>query len=401
MKILVLNAGSSSQKSCLFDFSSSPKPSLLPHPLWEATIDWNDNGLLKVKANGIRFNCHLSLDDRTSGIKTMLETMITGDTKVIDNFQNIDVVGHRVVHGGTKYSQAIVIDQQVKNTIKELIPLAPNHNPAHLEGIEAIENILGEVTQIAVFDTAFHSTIPDVAKIYPIPYQFYEKGIQRYGFHGISHEYVAHRTAEILTQPLENLNLITCHLGNGCSITAVKGGKSVNTSMGFTPLEGVMMGSRSGSIDPAILIHLMDEYNFDSKSLNQLLNKESGLLGISGISSDLRPILEANASGNPHAQLAVNMYVFRIQQVISSLLPSLGVLSALVFTAGVGENSSFIREKVCEGFGFLGLKLDTTKNNQSLKEENIALSDSTVKILVVPTQEDSAIALQCQQIMNR
>lgn len=398
MKILVLNAGSSSQKSCLYNLNPANNPEQPPAPLWEASIDWtvsSEYGLLKVEANGQKVKINLPADDRPEGIKTMLETIVTGETQVLEQLKEINIVGHRVVHGGREYSQATLITPEVKETIRRLIPLAPSHNPAHLEGINAIEDILGDIPQVAVFDTAFHTTIPDYAKIYPIPYQYYEQGIQRYGFHGISHEYVAQHTAQILGQPLEELNLITCHLGNGCSITAVKDGKSINTSMGFTPLEGVMMGTRSGSIDPAILIYLIKEFGYDGDKLNQILNKESGLSGVSGISSDLRAILTAIEEGNTQAQLAFDIYIHRIQAVIASMLPMLGKLDALVFTAGVGENAVLVRERVCQGLGFLGLKLDTGKNNQGCREENIATVDSTVKVLVVQTQEDWAIAKQC------
>lgn len=401
MKVLVLNAGSSSQKSCLYDLNPETKYESAPFPVWEATIDWTVNlghTLLKVQSNGHKYEISLPEQNRLTGIKTMLDTIVNGETKVLDSLRDIDVVGHRVVHGGTEYSQATVITPDVKATIKKLIPLAPNHNPAHLEGIESIENILGDIPQVAVFDTAFHATIPLHVKMYPLNHEFYHQGIQKYGFHGISHEYVAHRSAEILQKPLESLNLITCHWGNGCSITAVKGGKSVNTSMGFTPLEGVMMGTRCGSIDPAIVIHFLREYGYDGAKINQILNKESGLLGISEISSDLRTILEAMSQNNSKATLAVEMYIFRLQSAIASMLPSLGSLDGLVFTAGVGENSAFIREKVCEGLAFLGLRLDKEKNNQSLKEVNIATADSQASILIVPTHEDWAIAQKCLAI---
>ncbi|AFZ53806.1 acetate kinase [Cyanobacterium aponinum] len=403
MKVLVLNAGSSSQKSCLYDLDSRGKKPNFVSPIWEATIDWTLNlghTLLKVKSNGQEYSTYLSDHNRLESIKTMLKTMVEGETKVLEHLSDIDVVGHRVVHGGTKYSQATLINSEVKATIEKLIPLAPNHNPAHLEGIESVENILGDIPQVAVFDTAFHTNIPLYAKIYPLNHEFYKRGIQRYGFHGISHEYVSQRTSEILQQPLKNLNLVTCHLGNGCSITAVKNGQSVNTTMGFTPLEGVMMGTRCGSIDPAIVIHLMTEYGYDGEKINHILNKESGLWGMSEISSDLRTILKAKSENNPKAILAIEMYIFRLQEAIASMLPSLGSLDALVFTAGVGENSAFIREKVCQGLGFLGLKLDLEKNSQSLFNENIATADSNSKILIIPTKEDWAIASQCFQLME-
>ncbi|MBD2395245.1 acetate kinase [Cyanobacterium aponinum AL20118] len=403
MKVLVLNAGSSSQKSCLYDLDSRGKKPNFVSPIWEATIDWTLNlghTLLKVKSNGQEYSTYLSDHNRLESIKTMLKTMVEGETKVLEHLSDIDVVGHRVVHGGTKYSQATLINSEVKATIEKLIPLAPNHNPAHLEGIESVENILGDIPQVAVFDTAFHTNMPLYAKIYPLNHEFYKRGIQRYGFHGISHEYVSQRTSEILQQPLKNLNLVTCHLGNGCSITAVKNGQSVNTTMGFTPLEGVMMGTRCGSIDPAIVIHLMTEYGYDGEKINHILNKESGLWGMSEISSDLRTILKAKSENNPKAILAIEMYIFRLQEAIASMLPSLGSLDALVFTAGVGENSAFIREKVCQGLGFLGLKLDLEKNSQSLFNENIATADSNSKILIIPTKEDWAIASQCFQLME-
>jgi acetate kinase len=403
MKILVLNAGSSSQKSCLYEIYSLENLTNPPKPLWEATIDWTVNsqyGLLKIEANEKKVTLELPVNNRQTGIKTMLNTLIEGETKVLEKLTDISVVGHRVVHGGSKYSEATLITRGVKATIEELIPLAPNHNPAHLEGINSIEEINKKIPQVAIFDTAFHTTIPDYAKIYPIPYQYYEEGIQRYGFHGISHEYVSQRTAEILNQPLGSLKIIICHLGNGCSITAIKDGKSINTSMGFTPLEGVMMGSRSGSIDPAILTYFMRKYGYDSDKIDGILNKQSGLVGISGISADLRTVLTTMEEGDIKAKLAVDIYIHRIQEVISSMLPCLGALDALVFTAGVGENSAIIREKICQKFSFLDLKLDNEKNNQSCRDKNIAADDSQVKILVVHTQEDWAIAKQCYKIVN-
>ena len=395
MKILVLNAGSSSQKSCLYDFTSTTNLEQPSTPLWEASIDWtfsSEYGLLKVEAKGYKQEIKLSANDHLVGINAMLETLVTGKTKVLEQLTDIDLVGHRVVHGGREYSQATIITAKVKQTISELSPLAPNHNPAHLQGIEAIEHILGDIKQVAVFDTAFHTSIPLYAKIYPIPYEWYDKGIQRYGFHGISHEYVSQRTAQILGQPLTEMNLLTCHLGNGCSITAIKEGKSINTSMGFTPLEGVMMGTRSGSIDPAILIYLMQEYDYDARQLNQMLNKKSGLLGISGLSADLRNILASRENGDTKAQLAFDIYIHRLRSSIGAMMASLGGLDALVFTAGVGENAAIVREKACEKFTFLGVQLDRDKNNTRPVNEDIATPDSQVRVLVIHTEEDWTIA---------
>ena len=404
MKILVLNAGSSSQKSCLYNLLEPDEGYILamdpPQPIWEAMIDWTaqeGQGLLSVKANGITKNIQLSNGDRLAGITTMLNTLQTGDTQVLERLQEIDRVGHRVVHGGSYYSEATQITPAVKAVIQQLIPLAPTHNPAHLEGIEAIEKILGTVPQIAVFDTAFHTTIPPAAAFYPIPQACTDMGIYRYGFHGTSHKFCAQQTARILNRSLMDVKIITCHIGNGASLTAIKNGLSIDTTMGFTPLEGLMMGSRSGSIDPAILIYLMQEKGFTAEQLNHLLNKESGLKGVSGLSTDLRVILEAIKNGNEQTELALEMYIHRFRACVGQMLASLGGLEVLVFTAGVGENSAIVREKVCEGFTFLGVKLDLEKNAQSPLNEDIAAPDSTVRVLVIHTEEDWAIAQECWQ----
>ncbi len=403
MKILVLNAGSSSQKTCLYSIEENILPKHPPEPVWTGDIDWTvskNEGILTVKANKIKQKITLDSADKAQAIPKMLNTLIAGETKVIEQLSDINVVGHRVVHGGIKYSKATKITPEVKATIAELIPLAPNHNPAHIQGIEAIEKALGDITQIALFDTAFHQTIPLENAAYPIPFEWVEKGIRRYGFHGISHQYCANRAAEILNQPLSSLKLINCHLGNGCSLTAIKDGKSLDTTMGFTPLEGLMMGTRSGSIDPAILLYLMREYSLSSDDLNTLLNKQSGLKGVSGISADVRAILQGMKENNFRAKLAFDMYIHRLRSHIGSMLAVLGGLDALIFTAGVGENAVLVREKACEAFEFLGLKLDKTKNEASPVDEDIATPDSSVRILVIHTEEDWAIAQQCWQLLN-
>jgi acetate kinase len=393
MIILVLNAGSSSQKSCLYSLETS-LPDTPPEPLWSAHLDWTvaqDRGILSVKSNGIKEQ--IEVEKRNTALKVLLDTLVQEKTKVLDSLNDIDVVGHRVVHGGAKYNQATIITPEVKAAIADLIPLAPNHNPAHLEGINTIEEILPQVTQVAVFDTAFHSTIPQAAKVYPLPYQWYEKGILRYGFHGISHEYCAKRTAQILQQPLESLKIVTCHLGNGCSLAAIKNGICIDTTMGFSPLEGLMMGTRCGSIDPQIPIYMMQEYGLDVDEINKILNKESGLKGVSGISADLRAILGAIADGNQQAQLAFDIYIHRLKTAIGAMVASLNGLDVLVFTAGVGENSSIVRSKTCEGLAYLDLQLDLAKNSASPMDENIATENSQVKVLVIHTREDLAIAL--------
>ena len=392
MHILVLNAGSSSQKSCLYQLGTE-LPDTPPEPLWEAHIDWTiaeDFGRLTVKSNGIKQQIELA--NRELALNTMLDTLIRGETKVLDRLAQIDIVGHRIVHGGAKYSQPTIITPEVKNAIAELIPLAPNHNPAHLEGIDAIANILPDVTQVAVFDTAFHSNIPLAAKVYPLPYEWFERGIQRYGFHGTSHQYCATRAAQLLDRRLDSLKIITCHLGNGCSLAAIKNGTCIDTTMGFSPLEGLMMGTRSGSIDPQILLHLMTEYNLDGEELNQLLNKQSGLLGVSGKSADMRTILAASAANDLRSQLAFDIYIHRLRRGIGSMMASLGGLDVLVFTAGVGENAAIVREKTCQQFAFLGLHLDPDKNNARPMEGDIASANSQVRVLVIHTEEDWAIA---------
>ncbi len=404
MKVLVLNAGSSSQKSCLYDLTGDTLPDSPPHPIWEAMIDWTvttDAGILKVKAKGIKQEIQLESSDRSQGISQMFNTLVEGKTQVLNQLSEIDIVGHRVVHGGIEYSQAMLITPEVKTAIANLIPLAPAHNSAHLEGIEAIETILGNIPQVAVFDTAFHRQMPLEACVYPIAYEWFTKGIRRYGFHGISHQYCAQQTAKILGKPLESLKIITCHLGNGASLAAIKNGISIDTTMGFTPLEGLMMGSRSGSIDPAILIYLMREHQLTADQLDQMLNQDSGLKGISGISADLRTILQSITEGNERAKLAFEIYLHRLRSCIGQMLASLQGLDVLVFTAGVGENVAIVREKACAGFEFLGLKLDQEKNTSSPIDQDIATLDSSVRILVIHTREDWAIAKDCWQIINR
>lgn len=397
MIILVLNAGSSSQKSCLYNLEKLLSDTPL-EPLWEAHIDWTvaqDRGILTIKSNDIKEE--IELKERNTALKVLLDTLVAGKTKVLTSLNDIDVVGHRVVHGGAKYNQATVITLEVKQAIADLIPLAPNHNPAHLEGINTIEEVLPQVPQVAVFDTAFHTTIPQAAHIYPLPYRWYEKGIRRYGFHGISHEYCANRTAQILQQPHRFLKIVTCHLGNGCSLAAIENGICIDTTMGFSPLEGLMMGTRCGSIDPQIPIYMMQKYGLNAEQLNKILNKESGLKGVSGISADMRGILKAIANDDRRAQLTFDIYIHRLKTAIGAMVASLNGLDVLVFTAGVGENSSIVREKTCAGLAYLGLQLDLAKNNASPVDENIATDNSQVQVLVIRTQEDWAISMKAKQ----
>ncbi|MBD2562694.1 MULTISPECIES: acetate kinase [Nostoc] len=405
MKILVLNAGSSSQKSCLYKIADEALPTQAPQPLWEGKINWTqERGVAEIEVKtgkGATLQESISGDSPQAHLTYMLHTLSYGTTKVIDQLSEIDVVGHRIVHGGQDYRDTVIITEDVKNAITRLSNLAPAHNPAALSGIEGIEKTLGDVPQVAVFDTGFHATLPDAAAIYPGPYEWVEEGIRRYGFHGISHQYCSQRAAQILGQDVASGRLIICHLGNGCSLAAIKNGRSIDTTMGFTPLEGLMMGSRSGSVDPGILIYLLRYCNYSVERLDHILNKASGLKGISGVSSDMRELRAAIAQGNSRAQLAWDIYVHRLRSSMGAMLTSLGGLDALVFTAGVGEHSPEIRQAACEAFGFLGLKIDFEKNQQQPVDEDISTPDSAVRVLVIHTQEDWAIAKQCWQLLKQ
>jgi acetate kinase len=396
MKILVLNAGSSSQKSCLYEMTE-PVSSQPLAPLWEAAVNWTHQTVeIKVKTStGVVLEENLSTQSRTEVTAHLLETLWKGKAQVIQSLSEIDRVGHRIVHGGEDYRESVRITDQVKSKIASLAKLAPAHNPANLEGIESVEKILGDVPQFAVFDTAFHRRLPDAAAIYPGSYDWVEQGIRRYGFHGISHQYCAQRAAQLLDRELNDLKLIICHLGNGCSLSAIRDGHSIDTTMGFTPLDGLMMGSRSGSVDPGILLYLLRQSDFTVEKLDQLLNKESGLKGISGISNDMRQIQNAIAQGNDRAKLALEIYLHRLRSSIGAMLANLGGLDALIFTAGVGENSSEIRSMTCEPLAFLGIELDSAKNQDHPVDQDIAAVDSTARILVIHTQEDWAIAQEC------
>jgi acetate kinase len=404
MKILILNAGSSSQKSCLYDIPDSVLPLDPPPPLWQAQIDWDDrNAQLQVKTDRgeILQETYPAVSKSADTIKA-IQTLWTGNTQVIADPQQIDIVGHRIVHGGEKYRHSTWINTEVKAEIDRLSRFAPIHNPVNLAGIESIEQIFGtKLPQVAVFDTAFHAHLPPVAYTYPGAYDWLAQGIRRYGFHGISHQYCARRALSILeARNLPSLKLISCHLGNGCSLAAIQDGYSIDTTMGFTPLEGLMMGTRSGSIDPGILIHLLRHSGGNVEELDRLLNHDSGLLGISGISHDLRRIEAAREQGNERAKLAFDLFVHRLRSSIGQMLASLGGVDALIFTAGIGENSAAIRAAACEGFEFLGLTLDRELNYSHPIDLDIARPDSRVRVLVIHTQEDWEIARECHQLQN-
>ena len=403
MRILVLNAGSSSQKSRLYEIESDVSD-LPPAPLWQADADWTHHpGTTDLKvatSGGAKKEESLPTDERSAVIERMLSTLWSGETSVIDQLSAIDIVGHRVVHGGTEFEDSVFVTPQVKAAIRKTAALAPEHNPANLAGIEAIERLAPSMPQVAVFDTAFHRSMPGEVVVYPLPYDWFEKeGIRRYGFHGISHSYCSRRAAHILGKDLSSLRLITCHLGNGCSLAAIRGGRSIDTSMGFTPLEGVMMGSRSGSIDPGILFYLQREKGYTVDQLNTTLNKASGLKGIAG-SGDMRQVLQKMRGGDTRARLAFDMFTHRLRSSIGAMLASLGGLDALVFTGGIGENAAEVRAAACEAFGFLHLKLDEQKNAQSPADVDIATKDSHARVLIVQTQEDWAIAQDCWKLAH-
>ena len=402
MKILVMNAGSSSQKSALYEVGN-PLPDRPPNPLWEASIDWaGQPGIADLKIStqaGVKVHKTLPNTPRDGVIHSLLASLWQGETQVVEAPEAIALVGHRVVHGGDLYRESVRITPDVKGAIARFARFAPLHNPANLEGINAIEQVLGSIPQVAVFDTAFHSSLSPAATVYPIPYTWYEQGIRRYGFHGTSHRYCAQRAAEMLGHP-PSLRLIICHLGNGASLSAVRDGQCIDTTMGFTPLEGLMMGSRSGSVDPGILIHLLRQEGLSADDLDRMLNRESGLLGLSGVSSDLRQVMGAIAQGNAQANLALEVYHHRLRSLIGSLIPGLGGLDALVFTAGIGENSPAIRAAASQGLAFLGLQIDPKKNGRSPAEpdRDIATADSAIRALVIHTQEDWMILRDCWQI---
>jgi len=405
MKILVLNAGSSSQKSFLYELSGLsgelPDP---PEPLWEGAIDWTvepEKAAIKVEANGKVLKEMVPSISQTEATTHLLRTLWQGETQVLKTLSEIDAVGHRVVHGGTEYRESVRVTQEVKAAIARLANFAPIHNPINLEGIETVEQILGtEIPQVAVFDTAFHSHLSPAVYVYPGPYDWLEEGIRRYGFHGTSHKYCSERAAQLLGRDLPDLRLITCHLGNGCSLAAIRDGYSVDTTMGFTPLDGLMMGSRSGSLDPGILIYLMRNNGYTADELDHMLNKESGLKGISGVGVDMRQILAEIEKGNDRAKLAFDMYIHHLKAAIGSMLADLDRLDAIVFTAGVGENVPLVRELACQTFDFLGVKIDSKKNNSHPVDVDISTSDSKVKVLVIHTQEDWAIAQECWRLVG-
>jgi acetate kinase len=394
MNTLVCNAGSSTLKFSLFEAEGE-------RLLAEGGIDWSTPPTrLVVRCTGQpEVREELTLQHHADAIARILEALQAGPSAPLQAPGAVQAVGHRVVHGGERYTSAVRITPEVKQTIDALAELAPLHNPASLDGINAVEQVLPQVPQVAVFDTAFHATLSEAARTYPVPPQWRrEWGVRRYGFHGLSHAYCATRAAEMLGR--QDVRLIIAHLGNGASVSAVHHGICVDTSMGFTPLEGLMMGTRSGSIDPGILIYLLRQKGLDADQLDYALNYESGLLGISGISSDMRQILAAMPQ-QADARLAVEVYVHRIRQTVGAMAATLGGVDALVFTAGVGEHAAVIRERVCENLGYLGLALDRTANDGCQPDADIATPASTGPILVIATREDVTIVRETRRVLTR
>ena len=396
MKILALNSGSSSQKTSLYEIGET-LPEHPPQPLWDAKVEWgNDSADLEIRKPGIAvFRGRMKIESRRRAIEQLIKRLWEDKASAVVNLSEIDIVGHRIVHGGPRFEKPTFVTPEVKEAIAGVSAFAPLHNRAELEGIEIIEGLLGGVPQVAVFDTGFHHGLPLAAAVYPGPYDWFERGIRRYGFHGISHQYCAQRAAQLLDRDLTSLKIVTCHLGNGCSLAAIDGGRSVDTTMGFSPLEGLMMGTRSGSVDPGILTYLMRQEQVSGQQLDDLLNLNSGLLGISGVSSDMRQILAAIKEGNERAKLAFEIFVHRLQSGIGAMVAVLGGVHALVFTAGIGENSAEVRSAACTRLRFLGLKIDSRRNGDSPVDQDVACPDSGVRVLVVRTQEDWAVARAC------
>ena len=398
MNVLVINAGSSSLKYQLFNMDNK---AVLAKGLCERIgIDGrlthtNPNKEEKYKAD-------VPMKDHADAIRAVINILIDKEWGVIESMSEIDAVGHRVVHGGEYFADSVLINDEVIKAIEACVPLAPLHNTANLIGISACKDVMGEnIPQVAVFDTAFHQTMPPEHYMYALPYEYYEKyKIRRYGFHGTSHKYVSQQASEMLGIPIENLRLVTCHLGNGSSIAAIKGGKSMDTSMGFTPLAGLPMGTRAGNIDPAIIEFLAEHEHMDAHEVINILNKKSGMLGISGVSSDFRDLDTAIEEGNPRAKLAKDMFNLSVKKIIGSYIAEMGGVDAIVFTAGVGENDRSVRWDVCEHMEYLGIKIDPEKNKFRGRQMDISIDYARVRVLVIPTNEELVIAEDTERLVN-
>ena len=398
MKILVINAGSSSLKYQLMDPDTKE---VFAKGLCER-IGIDGRLTHKVPATDGKYEFDIPMPTHAEAIQAVLDALTSPEHGVIQDMKEIDAVGHRVVHGGEKFASSVLITDEVMAALEECIPLAPLHNPANITGIRACQKVMPGVPMVGVFDTAFHQTMPAKSYIYALPYEYYEKDkVRRYGFHGTSHRYVSARAADMLGKPITSLKIITCHLGNGSSVTAIDGGKSVDTSMGFTPLAGLPMGTRSGDLDAGILEFLMNKYGYDIKEMLNILNKKSGVLGISGVSSDFRDLDAAAEQGNQRAALAVEAFNYGVKKLIGAYAAAMGGVDAIVFTAGVGENSASNRMAIASGLEFMGVKMDEAANNQRGKEAVISAPDSKVKVLLIPTDEELMIAMDTAEIVGK
>ena len=397
MKTLVINCGSSSLKYQLIDMST--EESMVQGLVERIGIE---GSILTQKVEGKdKYIINTNIKDHKDAIKLVLEALVDSIHGVIKSMDEISAVGHRVVHGGEKYSDSVLIDDEVLKSIKDCIVLAPLHNPPNVIGIEACKELMPNTPMVAVFDTAFHQTMPKHAYICPVQYELYEKyGVRKYGFHGTSHKYVSYKVAETMGKDIKDLKIITCHLGNGCSLAAVKNGKSVDTSMGFTPLAGVMMGTRSGSIDPSVISFLIEQHGYTIEQIDELLNKKSGILGISGVSSDFRDVLEAAESENERAKLALEIFYYKVRTQIAAYAGAMGGVDVIVFTAGIGENSSITRREILKGLEFFGFTINTEKNELRGKIQEISNEDSRVKVYVVPTNEELMIARDTAKLVK-
>jgi acetate kinase len=399
MKIFVVNCGSSSLKYQVLDMASE---TLMAKGLVER-IGLEGSAITHEKiGDEEKFKLVTPMKDHKDAIGHVLDALVDENHGVVKSMDEIAGVGHRVVHAGERYASSVLINDDVIKALEECVDLAPLHNPPNLLGIAACKELMPKTPMVGVFDTAFHQTMPQESYIYALPYEYYEKyGVRRYGFHGTSHKYVAERAADILSVNLDDLKLITCHLGNGASIAAIKRGKCINTSLGFTPLEGLAMGTRSGDLDPSIVKFIMDKEGLTSQEMNDVLNKESGMLGVSGVSSDFRDIGAAAEDGNERAILALKIFAHRVRAYIGNYMVQMNGVDAIVFTAGVGENDIEMRNIICNDLGNLGIKLDVAKNKVRGKEMILSREDSKVKILLIPTNEELVIARDARDILRK
>lgn len=389
MKVLVINCGSSSLKYQLINMEN--EESLAQGLVERIGIE---GSVLTQKVPGKdKYIIEQPMADHKDAIKLVLEALVDGTHGVIASMDEISAVGHRVVHGGEKYAESVVINDEVMASLEECVKLAPLHNPANIIGINACKSLMPSTPMVAVFDTAFHQTMPKTSYIYPLPYELYENhGIRKYGFHGTSHKFVSAECAKMLGKDIKDVKIITCHLGNGASLAAIKDGKCMDTSMGFTPLEGIAMGTRCGNIDPAIVTFLQKECNMSAAEVDNLMNKKSGVFGISGVSSDFRDIEDAASKGNERATLALDVFNYRVREMIGAYAAAMGGVDAVVFTAGLGENAIETRLDICKGLEFLGIELDAEKNNVRGKAREISKDGAKVKVFVIPTNEELVIA---------